>query len=144
MDTAGIELLAQTLPPFPWYLGGQRYCNLFVDPTEIANFATEFGIGICLDISHTKLACNYLRMSFGDAIEMIAPHSRHLHLVDAIGVNNEGVQIGEGDVDWSSLCGQLNRLIPEASFIPEIWQGHVDNGQGFWIALNRLERLLNA
>jgi N-acetylneuraminate synthase len=144
MDTAGVELLAQTLPPFPWYLGGQRYCNLFVDPTEIANFATEFGISICLDISHTKLACNYLRMSFGDAIETIAPHSRHLHLVDAIGVNNEGVQIGEGDVDWSSLCGQLNRLIPEASFIPEIWQGHVDNGQGFWIALNRLEKLLSA
>jgi N-acetylneuraminate synthase len=83
-------------------------------------------------------------MSFGDAIETIAPHSRHLHLVDAIGVNNEGVQIGEGDVDWSSLCGQLNRLIPEASFIPEIWQGHVDNGQGFWIALNRLEKLLSA
>jgi N-acetylneuraminate synthase len=144
MDTSGVELLAQTLPPFPWYLGGQRYCNLFVDPIEIANFATEFGIGICLDISHTKLACNYLRMSFGDAIETIAPHSRHLHLVDAIGVNNEGVQIGEGDVDWSSLCSQLNKLIPEASFIPEIWQGHVDSGQGFWIALNRLEKLLNA
>ena len=144
MDTAGVKLLAQTLPPFPWYLGGQRYCNLFVDPTEIANFATEYGIGICLDISHTKLACNYLRISFADAIETIAPHALHLHLVDAIGVNNEGVQIGEGDIDWSSLSNQLNRLIPDASFIPEIWQGHVDNGQGFWIALNRLEKLLKA
>ena len=26
------------------------------------------------------------------------------------------------------------------SFIPEIWQGHVNGGEGFWTALERLEQ----
>jgi sialic acid synthase SpsE/sugar phosphate isomerase/epimerase/CBS domain-containing protein len=143
IDDDGVELLAQTLPPFPWYLGGQRFCNLFVDPNEIANFSKESGVAVCLDISHTKLACNYLNISFAEAIEIIGPHARHLHLVDAIGHSEEGVQIGEGDVDWHLLCQQLNRLNHDVSFIPEIWQGHVDNGQGFWIALDRLEKFFN-
>ena len=143
LNTDGVELLAQTLPPFPWYLGGQRYCNLFVDPVEIANFSMESGVSICLDISHTKLACNYLTISFAEAMDAIMPHVRHLHLVDAIGNSEEGVQIEEGDVDWPALCRQLSHLSNDVSFIPEIWQGHVDNGQGFWIALDRLERLFN-
>ena len=29
-----------------------------------------------------------------------------------------------------------------ASFIPEIWQGHKNDGEGFWIALTRLENIL--
>ena len=28
---------------------------------------------------------------------------------------------------------------PDASFIAEIWQGHKDEGSGFWTALERLE-----
>lgn len=141
LDADGVELLAQTLPPFPWYLGGQRFCNLFVDPLEIASFSKKSGVSICLDISHTKLACNYLGISFTEAIELISPHVRHLHLVDAIGNSEEGVQVGEGDVDWPALCRQLDLIDNNVSFIPEIWQGHVDNGQGFWIALDRLEGL---
>ena len=30
IDDAGVRLCAQTLPPFPWYMGGQLFCNLFV------------------------------------------------------------------------------------------------------------------
>jgi hypothetical protein len=29
---------------------------------------------------------------------------------------------------------------PRASFIPEIWQGHTNEGEGFWVALARLEK----
>ena len=36
----------------------------------------------------------------------------------------------------------LNQVAPEASFIPEVWQGHKDNGSGFWEALDYLERFL--
>ncbi len=142
LDSAGVHIVAQTLPPFPWYLGGQRFCNLFVDPFDTAKFATEYDIDLCLDISHTKLACTYGRVSFFEAIEVLAPLTAHLHLVDAEGDDGEGLQIEEGDVDWVVLAEQLNRLAPSASFIPEIWQGHVGGGEGFWIALERLERLL--
>jgi len=133
------ELLAQTLPPFPWYLGGQRFCNLFVDPEETADFSRRYSIAICLDTSHTKLACNHLGKSFSKAIEVIAPYTKHLHLVDAAGTNEEGLQINDGEIDWIHLLQQLSDLAPGVGFIPEIWQGHAGGGNGFWCALERLE-----
>jgi N-acetylneuraminate synthase len=50
------------------------------------------------------------------------------------------LQIGEGDVDFELLGEQLNELSPNIGFIPEIWQGHKNDGEGFWIALNKLEQ----
>jgi len=140
LDMKGIELLPQTLPPFPWYFGGQRYCNLFVDHTEIANFCAQTGMRVCLDISHSKLACNYYKWSFTEFVRHVGPHTAHLHIVDARGDDGEGLQIGEGDIDFMSLAEELSKSAPTASFIPEIWQGHKNNGEGFWIALDRLEK----
>ena len=140
LDSRGIELLAQTLPPFPWYRGGQLFCNLFVDPEDTAEFADRSGIGLCLDVAHSQLAANHRGRRLADWVDMLAPWVSHLHLVDATGVDGEGLQIGDGDVDWPYLAHQLEVAAPRASFIPEIWQGHVDEGQGFWIGLERLER----
>ena len=81
-----------------------------------------------------------VRAAVAEAVETLAPLSSHLHLVDGTGVDGEGVQVGEGDVDWPVLAEQLDRLAPGVSFIPEIWQGHVNDGEGFWIALERLEQ----
>ena len=36
----------------------------------------------------------------------------------------------------------MNKLSPKSSFIPEIWQGHKNEGEGFFIALQKLENLL--
>ena len=36
----------------------------------------------------------------------------------------------------------LNNGCPNASFIPEIWQGHKNNGEGFWTALKKLEKVI--
>jgi hypothetical protein len=36
----------------------------------------------------------------------------------------------------------LNEGCPNATFIPEIWQGHKNNGEGFWIALEKLENVM--
>jgi N-acetylneuraminate synthase len=62
-----------------------------------------------------------------------------LHLGDSSGNNGEGLQVGDGDIDFDRMCAILNEAAPEASFIPEIWQGHKNDGEGFWIALERLE-----
>lgn len=142
VDSAGVEIIPQTLPPYPWYLGGQLFCNLFVTPDDTARFASDHGLRLCLDISHTKLACNRSRESFSAAIELLAPLAAHVHVVDAAGIDGEGLQIGDGEVDFDVLGEQLRRLAPHASFIPEIWQGHQNLGEGFWIALDRLERYL--
>lgn len=142
IDDDGVRLCAQTLPPFPWYMGGQLYCNLFVNPVDTAEFAATYDRRLVFDVSHSKLAANFAGMPFEHATDLLAPHTEHLHLVDASGVDGEGVQVGEGEVDWALLATQLDALCPTAGFIPEIWQGHVNNGEGFWTALERLEQWL--
>jgi N-acetylneuraminate synthase len=37
------------------------------------------------------------------------------------------------------LFNLMNTYCPHASFIPEIWQGHKNRGEGAWMALERLE-----
>lgn len=140
LDSAGVEIIAQTLPPFPWYFGGQMYLNLFVDPQDTAGFSRDYGCRLCFDVSHSKLACNHFHWSFSEFVEQVGPYTAHLHLVDAQGLDGEGLQIGEGEVDFPALARQLERLAPQASFIPEIWQGHENRGEGFWKALSRLEQ----
>ncbi len=139
LDAEGVEIIPQTMPPFPWHFGGQRYHNLFVAADEIAAFCARRGMRVCLDLSHSKLACNYHRWSFHEFLLTVAPYSAHLHMADASGVDGEGLQIGEGDIDWVSVCSTLDRMAPHATFIPEIWQGHKNDGEGFWISLDRLE-----
>jgi sugar phosphate isomerase/epimerase len=137
-----VEILPQTLPPFPWYFGGQLYLNLFVDPQDTAEFCRQYGYRLCLDISHSKLACNHRKGSFKSFIQQVGPYTAHLHIADAAGVDGEGLQIGEGDLDFPALAADLAQVAPQASFIPEIWQGHKNEGEGFWLALERLEPLM--
>ena len=139
-DTSGLTVLAQTLPPFPWHFGGRRFGNLFVDPVETAWFAEHFDVRLCLDVSHTYLATNHLRTSFREAVEILAPHSRLFHLSDAAGFDGEGLQVGEGEIDFQDLANLLNENSPGIGFVPEPWQGHIDSGEGFRRALRRLER----
>ncbi len=139
LDTEGVEIIPQTMPPFPWHFGGQRYHNLFMSADDIVDFCKKYETRICLDVSHSKLACNHSGTSFADFLDRVAPYAAHLHIVDAEGVDGEGLQIGEGGIDFSDLGKRMNLLCPNASFIPEVWQGHKNDGEGFWVALSRLE-----
>jgi N-acetylneuraminate synthase len=137
--TNEVEIIPQTMPPFPWHFGGQRYHNLFVDADFIQAFHDDTGMRVCLDVSHSKLACNHLNASFSEFLKKILPFTAHLHLADAQGVDGEGLQIKEGEIDWKELFNLMNTYCPNASFIPEIWQGHKNRGEGAWMALERLE-----
>jgi N-acetylneuraminate synthase len=143
IDTSGVQLLPQTMPPFPWHFGGQSFHNLFVLHEEIVNFCEQRDMSICLDVSHSKLACTYSNTSFYRFCEAVAPYTSHIHIADSKGNNEEGLQINEGEIDFNFLSKTLNSLCPKASFIPEVWQGHENNGEGFWKALERLENSLN-
>jgi N-acetylneuraminate synthase len=142
LDMDGVELIPQTMAPFPWHFGGQRYQNIFVKIDEIVAWCERLKLRMCFDISHTRLTCNHLGIDFYDFAEKMAPLSAHLHLGDAQGLNGEGLQIGEGDIDFVRLGKILKTGCPDASFIPEIWQGHKNGGEGFWMALEKLEGTL--
>ena len=142
LDLAGVELIPQTMAPFPWHFGGQRYQNIFVLPEEILYWCNKYQMRICFDISHSALMCNHFKLNFYDFAKAIGPFSAHLHLGDASGVNGEGLQIGSGEIDFARLAAILDSECPTSPFIPEIWQGHKNGGEGFWIALEKLEASL--
>jgi len=136
LDDAGVQLLLENMPPFPWIYGGQQHHNNFMDAEEIADFCERTGWTICYDTSHAKLWCNYAGVDLYEHAETLKPYTEYLHISDAIGVDGEGIQIEEGDIDW-------NRLMPlykdfDGPIITEIWRGHEKRGSGFKKAARRL------
>ncbi|KJC50804.1 acetylneuraminic acid synthetase [Bradyrhizobium sp. LTSP857] len=139
LDMDGVELTPQTMAPFPWHFGGQRHQNIFIFPEESAAFCAKHDLRMCVDISHTKLAANHFGFDFAQGLAQLGPHTAHLHFGDAKGLDGEGLQVGEGEIDFDEIGKVLRKHAPTASFIPEIWQGHKNMGEGFWTALERLE-----
>ena len=142
LDTEGVELTPQTMAPFPWHFGGQRYQNIFVQIEEIEKYCKMHNLRMCFDVSHSMLTCNHFKLDFYDFAARMAPYTVHIHMGDAKGLNGEGLQIGEGEMDFKRLGQILNEGCPDATFIPEIWQGHKNEGEGFWFALEKLENYL--
>jgi N-acetylneuraminate synthase len=130
------------MAPFPWHFGGQRFQNIFIFPEEAARMCAEHELRMCVDISHTCLASNYFGFDLYEGIAALGPWTAHYHLGDAKGLDGEGLQIGDGEIDFRKLGDVMRRTAPDAMFIPEIWQGHKNVGEGFWVALERLEPYL--
>jgi len=136
LDYEGVELLLENLPPHPWYFGGQWLTNAFMDTYEIKDFITSMGLNMCYDSSHHKLYCNWAHKDFYDQVSIILPYIRHLHLSDGAGLDGEGLQIGDGTIDWVRFFQVLGNY--RGTMIPEIWRGHQRHGEGFLIAIQRL------
>jgi sialic acid synthase SpsE/sugar phosphate isomerase/epimerase len=134
------ELIPQNMAPFPWHFGGQRHQNIFMMPDELAAQAQTHGLRLCLDLSHLSMTCFHFGLDFQQALALLLPHTAHLHVADAKGVNGEGVLMGTGDVNWPKTWAQIKQY-SEVSFIPEVWQGHKDHGTGFWSALKFLSKV---
>jgi N-acetylneuraminate synthase len=136
LDFDGVEFLLENLPPHPWYFGGQWLTNAFMDAYEIREFLTAQNLQMCYDTSHHKLYCNWARKDFYEQLAVLLPYIAHLHLSDAAGLDGEGLQIGEGTIDWVHFFKVLGDY--RGTMIPEIWRGHQRGGEGFIIAINRL------
>jgi N-acetylneuraminate synthase len=136
LDADGVELLLENLPPHPWYFGGQWLTNAFMDAFEIKEFLDEMDLTMCYDTSHHKLYCNWAQVDFYEQVEVLLPYISHLHLSDASGLDGEGLQIGEGTIDWEKFFRAAHSY--HGTMIPEIWRGHQRGGEGFIIAINRL------
>jgi N-acetylneuraminate synthase len=140
LNSKGVEILIENMPPLPWYFGGEWHHSVFMDPYEIRDFCKKTGYNIVLDLSHAKLYCNYKKMDLVEYCNILKPFTRHIHLADAGGLNGEGLQIGEGEIDFKRLLPFLKDL--DVCWIPEIWQGHKFSGEGFFTALNKINDYL--
>ena len=133
-----VELLVENLPPRPWYLGGQWYQHAFMKPNEIKDFCSRNNLGMTLDICHAQLYCDYFKEDLLEYIKTVLPVVKHLHISDATGFDGEGVQVGQGDINFDKVF----KLLSKTSFtwVPEIWGGHNDNDAGNYQALKLLSK----
>ncbi len=136
-DFADMELLIENLPPYPWYFGGQWKGNFFMAGQEIVDFCTTNNIRICFDLSHAALACNAKDSDLAEMIKLLLPITSHLHLADGYGLDGEGVQFEEGDIDLANILPLFCDF--KGTWVPEIWRGHLNHGQGFLQALDYLQ-----
>ena len=134
-----LEVLLENLPPYPWYFGGEWKGNYFMSPDEIDAFCSRHNLKICLDTSHAALFCNAKDLELSKFIETVLPHTSHVHFGDAYGLDGEGMQIGEGDIDFEKIMPAFRDF--EGTWVPEIWRGHLNDGKGFLTALKRLAKL---
>jgi N-acetylneuraminate synthase len=136
-----VRLLIENMPPYPWYFGGRFYNYIFTDPLEIKKFSKESSLNICYDVSHAQLYCNLNKMKLSEFTRHIKPYTSYLHIADAGGLEDEGLQIGEGNVDFLRLFKDFADM--DLGFIPEIWHGHLNSGYGFELALKNIKKILN-
>ncbi len=134
----GVDLLPENLPPRPWYLGGQWHQYGYMRPEDMAAFCKSLSLGMTFDICHAQLYCKYAGIDLVDYAKIILPYIRHVHISDAHGIDGEGVQIGEGELDFDALFRHLEKV--RFSWVPEIWSGHVNHGAGTHHALCCLEK----
>lgn len=139
IHTQDVLLLPQTMAPFPWHFGGQRYQNLFLTLEDLLKYAQDLNLNYCFDVSHSYLYCNHKGIDFYKFSECLMPFVKHLHIADGCGTNSEGLQIGEGSIDFSRLGRIIKKTGADPTFIPEVWQGHVNVGEGFYKALTLLQ-----
>ena len=136
LDTGGVDLLLENLPPYPWFFGGRWFGHMLCAADQTRFMCQESGLGLCFDSSHAALECARSGADLLEFANAVRPYMRHLHLSDGGGTSGEGLQIGDGGVNFVALLPLL--LASSPTVIPEIWMGHHENGIGFRTALERL------
>ena len=144
LEWEGVEVMPENLPAFGWFFSGLWHINFFGAAEDMIEFCKRLNLPMCLDLSHAWLYCQAAKKDYLAFIEAVAPYVAHLHISDGRGSHKEGLQIGEGDVPFRETLKILEQGFKKSgrklSWVPEIWQGHLNNYQEFKIALARLAK----
>ncbi|WP_269582693.1 N-acetylneuraminate synthase family protein [Roseibium sp. Sym1] len=141
LDTTGRQkgapIYPQWLPRIAWYFGGADVLDMFCGEDDI-DIVVEIGMELCLDLSHLILSANYSKADWRGWCDRLMPLARHLHIADAVGIDGEGIEFGQGDLGDPSvyLDGPQRKVL-------EVWQGHLSEGDGFDNAIRQLGSLNN-
>lgn len=127
------RLLLENMPWFYWHRKlDKMYSNICVSVEDLERFA-DLVSGFTLDVCHGFLSrpegdpdyCPRFLSTFGD-------RTKHVHVADARVPDKEGLQIGDGHIDFSCLKGL------EIPMTIEVWKGHENGGAGFRMGVERL------
>lgn len=134
----GVEILPQWLPPIAWYFGGSVGLNVMNNLEDIEHLK-KHNLDVCMDVCHLILGRNYYHFSADLILDKLKEETRHVHIADAIGIDGEGLAIGDGDPENIFLIKKV--LNYNCLKVIEVWQGHLDNGAGFKDALIKLTEI---
>lgn len=140
---AEFKFIPQTMPPFPWHQGGRSFHNVLTNIEKIKDFIQISNNDICLDISHSALSCIHYKQDLMSLINCLKNRIFHIHLADAKGSNSEGLEIGSGSLDFKEIHRRLFSKQNSYYLIPEIWQGHLNNGKPFAQSIIRFYDLIS-
>lgn len=142
---AGVLITVENMPWFYHHkpIGGgelQRWeSSIMVGPDDMDVLAPHVD-GMTLDVSH-----GFLHSPEGgmEVIEgFLRRHGKrvlHLHLSDALPPDHEGLQVGQGSVDFKAVFEAFRGR--EVTAIPEIMGGHRGGGLSFIRALEELRNM---
>jgi len=131
------QLIVENMPWFYIMRNGEIWrSNICIAPEDFFHFSDLVG-GVVFDICHAYLPTRegsnkhilYMKKSLKDMI-------KHVHVSDAKPPHQEGLQIGTGLIDFNILSDF------KVGIIPEIIDGHKNDGEGFRIAIDRLQKYL--
>ena len=142
-NSSDIDILPENLPPRPWYLGGQWFQYGFMYAPDMIDFCKHFGLKMTYDVCHAALHCNHDMISLDQYTRDVLPHVSHFHISDAVGIDGEGVQIGEGEINFKEFFKTLEEKKQDFSWVTEIWSGHVNHGAGCRRSMHHLSEYNN-
>jgi sugar phosphate isomerase/epimerase len=131
-------LTLQWLPPYAWYFGGSiKLGNM--NNFEDISWISKFDLPVTLDSSHLLLGQAAFGFNAQDVIDKISKNIIHWHISDAVGLDGEGLPIGDGGPENEQL---ISRIIDQKGIkVIEVWQGHFYNYEGFKVAINKIAEL---
>ena len=140
LDTAGVDLLLENLPPYPWYFGGRWFGHVLCAADNTVAAVRGLGPGTLLRHLARRARMREVRRqprsnspTHVRALRPAPPHLRRRR------------HLRRGTAGRRRL-GQFRRAAAVAArprarrVIPEIWMGHHENGQAFRVALERADR----
>jgi len=131
-------LTLQWLPPYAWYFGGSIRLNI-MNNTEDIKWINKFKIPVTLDVSHLFLCQAAFGLKPMEVIESLQKNVVHWHISDASGLDGEGLPIGAGSPENTKVI--RNILEQEGLKVIEVWQAHLNDYEGFKIAINKIHEL---
>jgi len=130
------RLLLENMPWYYWHKGfGRMVANICVTVEDMEQLRPLVE-GFALDLCHGYLSRPEGDPGYGEEfLSVFGKKVRHVHVSDARAPDQEGLQIGDGEIDFSVL----KRI--DVPILVEIWRGHDHNGKGFRLGIERLRAL---